>query len=136
MNNYNFRDNINGKFNIMKELELCLTNTLVDSTDDRRFKELLMDIEFLNSTNMNITTEYIPSFDLYHGIIKSDNIEISFDFLPWYSEYFYHLKVYYNGKIEYCKEKIDLKMKSIFQYTFCSLLSRVFALNLKLENGD
>lgn len=116
-------------------LKRCLTKTDIDSDsdDDSRFKELMANINFLESDNIIVST-MVNSVNMQnYGVLHDKNFDISMEF-NLYDIQFSKFKVVYKGAQIYYKDRVFFSIDTLFLYAFCHWLFHLFLADLDVNN--
>lgn len=111
----------------------CLTKTDVDSDDDLRFKELMNDINFLESDTIIVSTMVDLISGKYYAELHNKNFDLSMQFNRYDLE-FGKFKIVYKGTQIYYKDRIFFDIDSLFLYTFCHWMLHLFLADLDYNN--
>lgn len=114
-------------------LKRCFTKTDIDSDDDSRFKDLMDNINFLESDNMVVSTMVNLVSGQYYGELHDKNFDISMQFNQ-YDLHFFKFKIVYKGSQIYYKDRIFFDIDYLFLYTFCYWLFNLFMADLDYNN--
>lgn len=114
-------------------LKRCLTKTDIDSDDDSRFKDLMANINFLESDSMVVSTMVNLVSGQYYGELHDKNFDISMQFNQ-YDLHFFKFKVVYKGAQIYYKNEIFFSIDTLFLYAFCHWLFHLFLADLDCQN--
>ena len=114
-------------------LKRCLTKTAIDSDDDSRFKELMANINFLESDRIIVSTMVNLVSMQNYGELHDKNFDISMEF-NLYDTQFSKFKVVYKGAQIYYKDRVFFSIDTLFLYAFCHWLFRLFLADLDYQN--
>lgn len=114
-------------------LKRCLTKTDIDSEDDKRFKDLMDNINFLESDGIVVSTMVNPVSMQNIGELHDKNFDISMEF-NMYDTQFGKFKVVYKGTQIYYRDRVFFSIDTLFLYTFCYLLFNLFLADLDYKN--
>ena len=129
MSMYHLKDD-KVSFDIVKR---CLTKTDIDSEDDKRFKELMNSINFLESDNIIVSTMVNLVSTQNYGELHDKNFDISMEF-NLYDTQFSKFKVVYKGALIYYRDRVFFSIDTLFLYAFCHWLFHLFLANLDYQN--
>lgn len=114
-------------------LKRCFTKTDIDSDDDIRFKDLMANINFLESDSIVVST-MVNLVNMHnYGELHDKNFDISMEF-NLYDMQFSKFKVVYKGSQIYYKDRIFFSIDSLFLYTFCYWMFNLFMADLDYNN--
>ena len=111
----------------------CLTKTDIDSDDDLRFKDLMSNINFLESDDIVVSTMVNLVSGNYYGELHCKTFDLSMQFNQ-YDLHFYKFKIVYKGSQIYYKDRIFFSIDSLFLYTFCYWMFNLFMADLDYQN--
>lgn len=114
-------------------LKRCFTKTDIDSDDDSRFKELMANINFLESDSMVVSTMVNLVSMQNYGELHDKNFDISMEF-NLYDTQFSKFKVVYKGAQIYYRDRIFFSIDTLFLYAFCHWLFHLFLADLDVNN--
>lgn len=114
-------------------LKRCFTKTDIDSDDDSRFKELMANINFLESDSMVVSTMVNLVSMQNVGELHDKNFDISMQF-NLYDLQFSKFKVVYKGALIYYRDRVFFSIDTLFLYAFCNWLFHLFLANLDYQN--
>lgn len=114
-------------------LKRCFTKTDIDSDDDSRFKELMTNINFLESDSVIVSTMVNLVSMQNVGELHDKNFDISMQF-NMYDLQFSKFKVVYKGAQIYYKDRVFFSIDTLFLYTFCHWLFHLFLADLDYQN--
>lgn len=104
-----------------------------DSDDDSRFKELMANINFLESDNMAVSTMVNLVSMQNYGELHDKNFDISMEF-NLYDTQFSKFKVVYKGAQIYYRDRVFFSIDTLFLYAFCHWLFHLFLADLDYQN--
>ena len=114
-------------------LKKCFTKTDIDSDDDSRFKELMANINFLESDSIVVST-MVNLVNMHnYGELHDKNFDISMEF-NLYDMHFSKFKVVYKGAQIYYRDRVFFSINALFLYTFCHWLFHLFLADLDVNN--
>ena len=114
-------------------LKRCFTKTDIDSDDDIRFKDLMANINFLESDNIVVSTMVNLVSMQNVGELHDKNFDISMEF-NFYDTQFSKFKVVYKGAQIYYRDRVFFSIDTLFLYTFCHWLFHLFLADLDYQN--
>lgn len=114
-------------------LKRCLTKTDIDSDEDLRFKELMNNINFLESDGIIVSTMVNLVSMQNYGELHDKNFDISMQF-NMYDMQFSKFKVVYKGAQIYYRDRVFFSIDTLFLYTFCHWLFHLFLADLDYQN--
>ena len=114
-------------------LKRCFTKTDIDSDDDARFKELMANINFLESDNMVVSTMVNLVSMQNVGELHDKNFDISMEF-NLYDMQFSKFKVAYKRAQIYYKYRVFFSIYTLLLYAFCHWLFHQFLADLDYQN--
>lgn len=114
-------------------LKRCFTKTDIDSDDDIRFKDLMANINFLESDSMVVSTMVNLVSMQNCGELHDKNFDIFMQF-NMYDQQFSKFKVVYKGSQIYYRDRVFFSMDTLFLYTFCNWLFNLFIADLDYQN--
>lgn len=109
--------------------------SIVDSLsyDISRFKELMANINFLESDNMVVSTMVNLVNMKNYGELHDKNFDISMEF-DLYDMQFSKFKVVYKGAQIYYRDRVFFSIDTLFLYAFCHWLFHLFLADLDYQN--
>lgn len=114
-------------------LKRCFTKTDIDSDDDSRFKELMANINFLESDSIVVST-MVNLVNMHnYGELHDKNFDISMEF-NLYDMQFSKFKVVYKGAQIYYRDRVFFSIDTLFLYAFCHWLFHLFLADLDANN--
>ena len=114
-------------------LKRCFTKTDIDSDDDSRFKDLMANINFLESDNIVVSTMVNLVSMQNYGELHDKNFDISMEF-NMYDTQFSKFKVVYKGTQIYYRDRVFFSIDTLFLYAFCHWLFHLFLADLDYQN--
>lgn len=114
-------------------LKRCFTKTDIDSDEDLRFKELMNNINFLESDSVIVSTMVILVSMQNYGELHDKNFDISMEF-NLYDMQFSKFKVVYKGAQIYYRDRVFFSIDTLFLYAFCHWLFHLFLADLDANN--
>lgn len=114
-------------------LKRCFTKTDIDSDDDSRFKDLMANINFLESDSMAVSTMVNLVSMQNIGELHDKNFDISMQFNT-YDMQFSKFKVVYKGAQIYYRDRVFFSIDTLFLYAFCNWLFDLFLADLDYKN--
>lgn len=114
-------------------LKRCFTKTDIDSDDDIRFKDLMANINFLESDNIVVSTMVNLVNMQNYGELHNKNFDISMEF-NLYDMQFSKFKVVYKGAQIYYRDRVFFSIDTLFLYAFCYWLFNLFLADLDYNN--
>lgn len=114
-------------------LKRRFTKTDIDSDDDIRFKELMANINFLESDGMAVSTMVNLVSMQNYGELHDKNFDMSMEF-NFYDTQFSKFKVVYKGAQIYYRDRVFFSIDTLFLYAFCHWLFHLFLATLDYQN--
>lgn len=114
-------------------LKRCFTKTDIDSDDDSRFKELMANINFLESDSVIVSTMVNLVSVQNYGELHDKNFDISMEF-NFHDTQFSKFKVVYKGTQIYYRDRVFFSIDTLFLYAFCNWLFHLFLADLDANN--
>lgn len=114
-------------------LKRCFTKTDIDSDEDLRFKELMNNINLLESDGIVVST-MVNLVNMHnYGELHDKNFDISMEFNMYYMQ-FSKFKVVYKGTQIYYRDRVFFSIDTLFLYTFCYWMFNLFMADLDYQN--